>query len=295
MALLYFLSDTHHELISDQASQDINIFPPPPEEGGARYLALCGDIGCPFDAKYQDFIARHAERFDQVFLVAGNHEYYGTRKKQYTMAEVDAQIHAVSAQFHNVHYLQKSTYTTEDGITFAGCTLWTQPHPQADSVLRDFSHIHVDADNAQPGRLVKTPMTLNGQSSRVFMRPGRRFIRPDDVAHLHHDMRQWLKGVIATVPEGEKLVILTHHAPSVQMLRPFPDNLSMEATVREELTRPSYASNCDDLFRPPVVAWISGHTHRCVRVDINDIPSLSNCWGYADEETGVNLNTFIEL
>lgn len=39
-------------------------------------LALLGDIGRPFEASYIDFLDAQAKKFENVFVVAGNHEFY---------------------------------------------------------------------------------------------------------------------------------------------------------------------------------------------------------------------------
>jgi hypothetical protein len=39
-------------------------------------LALLGDIGYPAKEGYAEFVLAQAKRFDHVFIVAGNHEFY---------------------------------------------------------------------------------------------------------------------------------------------------------------------------------------------------------------------------
>ena len=61
---LQFISDIH--LIFPQES----------------YLALLGDIGYPHLKNYDNFLKEHAPKFTEILLLAGNHEYYSTKKKQ---------------------------------------------------------------------------------------------------------------------------------------------------------------------------------------------------------------------
>lgn len=288
-ARLYYLSDIHLELKKDRVAETINVIPEP--HAGKNYLALCGDIGCPFEPNYAAFLARHAERFDFVFVVAGNHEYYTSKKKQHTIEETDAQAKWVTDQLPNVGYLQQSTIGV-DGFIFAGCTLWSDVHPLADTIMTDYSRIYVGGGVEEP-RLQW--VQRGSRRKRVYLRSGKRPLSTADVQQLHYDMRGWLTDtIVASPPEGNKMVVLTHHAPSFQMLQPLTPSLA--ANPREMLTRPCYASECEELFVPPVVCWVSGHTHRCVDdVRINGIPSVANCFGYDGEKTGVVMAKFIEI
>jgi len=40
-------------------------------------LILSGDIGNPFEKGYRFFMKEMSLRFEKIFLIAGNHEYYG--------------------------------------------------------------------------------------------------------------------------------------------------------------------------------------------------------------------------
>ncbi len=42
----------------------------------APWLALCGDIGYCEQEIYQNFIKWVSTKFEKVFVIAGNHEYY---------------------------------------------------------------------------------------------------------------------------------------------------------------------------------------------------------------------------
>jgi len=45
-------------------------------EPKAPYLAMLGDIGYPAKPTYQELLLAMADRFQKVFVIAGNHEYY---------------------------------------------------------------------------------------------------------------------------------------------------------------------------------------------------------------------------
>jgi predicted phosphohydrolase len=276
---LYFVSDTHHELMKEKASRELNIVPTASSSNVKNYLALCGDIGNPFNANYVEFIQRHSERFERVFIVAGNHEYY-SNQKQRTMIETDAKITEVASQFPNVTFLQQSSFQVEDTL-FMGCTLWTAVDEQSEGSMNDYNRIYVDSDAEAAKFIYYNTNPIIGKTKKKYVRAGRKLLKYRDILQLHEEMKEWLDQTINT-PVIQKMIVLTHHAPSAKMLK-------------LGVANNCYASECDDLFKPPVVCWISGHTHECISVEINGIPSMSNCFGYPGQKTGVDLNKYFEF
>jgi metallophosphoesterase superfamily enzyme len=45
----------------------------------ATWLALVGDLGYPGSPQYSSLLKQAAQTYEQVFVVAGNHEFYNTR------------------------------------------------------------------------------------------------------------------------------------------------------------------------------------------------------------------------
>ncbi len=43
----------------------------------AECMALLGDISYAKKDNYQSFLLEQAQRFEKVFVIAGNHEFYG--------------------------------------------------------------------------------------------------------------------------------------------------------------------------------------------------------------------------
>ncbi len=46
----------------------------------APYLLLVGDIGYPESQIYKDFLKQYSKKFDKIFYISGNHEYYQCKK-----------------------------------------------------------------------------------------------------------------------------------------------------------------------------------------------------------------------
>lgn len=123
---LQIISDVHLEFYSMSKCQFAKLSPPEPPVASPT-LCLLGDIGWPCgpdnDANdYRSYVLRQADRFENVIIVTGNHEYWSKS----CMSTVDDTIRRIAAEApkKNVHFLQRETVEL-NGIVFAGCTLWT--------------------------------------------------------------------------------------------------------------------------------------------------------------------------
>lgn len=101
----------------------------------AKNLALLGDIGYPRSQIYQDFLAQCSDRYQRVFLIAGNHEYDHAR-----IRDTDRFLTALAREYGNVHFLQRSSMFV-DGYKIAGTTLWTP----GDNQISNYTLIKTDA------------------------------------------------------------------------------------------------------------------------------------------------------
>lgn len=90
-------------------------------------------------------------------------------------------------------------------------------------------------------------------------------------------------------PNAPKTIVVTHHAPSYKML-----------DKKNKTLNSYYATDLEHLFKPPLVAWFSGHTHvsKEITIGLNNIVSISNCFGYPTQmpkETGYSQYLVLEL
>lgn len=258
---LYYVSDVHLELRKPKWSNKPIIVPSVNDIGGKNILALCGDIGNPYSKIYEDFITLHSKLFHHIFIVSGNHEYYSP-KKHYTINEIDCKIQEIVSKFENVTFLQKKSFEIE-GVIFLGCTLWSNTDEKAETIMSDFHKIY----------------TLNDFGERCL-------IKYMNILQLHGEMLEWIEETIAQHKiEGKKeIVVLTHHAPSFRM------------TENDEMVKNYYATDCEYLFEVPVFAWISGHTHKSLELQIKNTICASNCLGYPNEKgTLFNKDKYIKI
>ncbi|KAI0478729.1 Metallo-dependent phosphatase-like protein [Xylariaceae sp. FL0804] len=231
----------------------------------APLLLLGGDVGRLSDYDgYLRFLAAQAARYAKVFLVLGNHEFYGL---DYEAGIREArQLCREPSLAGRVVLLHRARWDDPDSdLTVVGCTLWSAiPERAAAAVaeaLNDFRMIHggwtVEKHNA-----------------------------------AHEQEVAWLREQVAEVAagwrRGRRLLVATHHAPCV------------EGTARPEHVRTALnAAFATDLlddreggwWEGKVAVWAFGHTHYSTDLVRNGVRVVANQRGYyfewpEDEEAG---------
>lgn len=246
---LWILSDLHLEFGPVEL---------PPVE--ADLIVLAGDVH-----RGRRGLAWARERFatTPAVYVLGNHEYYGE-----ALPRLREKVEAEAAG-SSVHLLENRAVEI-DGVTFLGCTLWT-----------DFD-LHGNARLAQ----IEAGVQMTDYRA-IRVSPRYRRLRPADTAVLHAASRRWLEKALGTAPAGPR-VIITHHAPSALSLAPDTAHLPVSA---------AYGSHLDSLVEASGAAlWVHGHTHYPVDYRIGGTRVLSNPRGYPDEAVkGFDPGLVVEL
>lgn len=240
------LSDLHLEVGQQYASYAA--FPQT-----APYLLLAGDVGRLTDYQpYAAFLAAQAARYDRVFLVLGNHEFWGLRHE----AAVDTarRLCAEPALRGRVELLHRRRWDCpRTGLSILGCTLWSRIPREAFAAVRD---------------KVKDFRRIEGWSPEEHVRH-----HEEDVAWLRDEVRRGAR-------EGQerRLLVATHHAPS------------LEGTSRsKDAGNPwsaAFASDVldgegDDMWgMEGVQVWAYGHTHYCADFTKGGVRLVANQRGY---------------
>ena len=107
------------QLVSDI---HLEIYPKRRIKPAAPNLILAGDIGEVDDVALKDFLQYCSSNWDNVYYVAGNHEYYNSNSN---IEEIDIKLRELVENLHNVHLLQ-CDYIEYDDFIIAGCTLWSR-------------------------------------------------------------------------------------------------------------------------------------------------------------------------
>jgi len=162
----------------------------PPFEVKAPYLALLGDIGRPSDPVYCSFLLEQANRFQKVFVLPGNHEYY---KSSIQDAKID--LAKACAQHPNLLQLDRTSMVI-DGVRIVGATFWQRivNAKWAIEHMNDFGMTKFNEN--KDGKLVV----------RQFNTADMNTLHDADGAFLVTEVQ-------AAKSAGQQCVVMTHHPP----------------------------------------------------------------------------------
>lgn len=242
------------------------------EEQKDTILLLPGDLGETCRTSYGEHVKILADKYKEVLLVPGNHEYYKSNihKTHRRLQELDDSI-------ENFHFLQDNFRIFED-VMIIGSTLWTDfdgnnplTRYLASVEMNDYKHIR------------HGPITT----------PWQRKLRPEDVEAMHHISKTYIKNAVDTereICDTLKVLVMTHHAPSFQSVP--------EHYIGDKLNG-CYCSFMDyyvgDL-NPNV--WVHGHIHNNSDYMIGDTRVICNPRGYgqrASENPSFNSTLTFEV
>ena len=258
MTKVQYASDLHLDHLASNIEFNSIVTP------AAPILILAGDIASAWTSIYGKFLRWCSVNWQHVILIAGNHEYFCHRNYPRSRQETEQHIRNLCRFHHNVHFLQAGqTYIIPNkNLVFIGATLYSNISKDIhDEVLvkGDFTKTFIERDNI----LCRT--------------------HPSDHVNAHKRHKQALADAIRAVPRNFKAVVVTHYLPTHKLLEP---------EYQDDHWRSCYASNDEDLFRPPVSVWICGHGHRSTYILAkHNILVAMNARGYKQYE----LNRTVDI
>ena len=255
----------------------------------ARILCLAGDIGNPRKELYAKFLDYCHDKWDHVFVIGGNHEFYNRRPlrdlQKYNPHEIDTwdkRLEAcrnVCSQWNNVHFMEKdSVHLPDFNLTVLGTTMWTHIPGSYRGVveysMNDYKYI------AKGNPLIDIDS-----------------INSEDTSLWHREAKNWLSLKLFEAEENRQhVLVMTHHMPSFRFIK--PEYLNDDVNC-------AFAAPMDEFLKPPVRAWIYGHTHdqKITTLLHNDPPDMDeavvcavNAYGYnAREQRGYRRDAVIEI
>eukprot|EP01113_Clastostelium_recurvatum_P017762 TRINITY_DN2096_c0_g1_i1.p1 TRINITY_DN2096_c0_g1~~TRINITY_DN2096_c0_g1_i1.p1 ORF type:complete len:530 (+),score=106.55 TRINITY_DN2096_c0_g1_i1:81-1670(+) len=244
------------------------------EFGGSRYieprapnLILAGDIGVAADPdRYGAFVLEQAAKFERVFVLAGNHEYYKS-----TIEEAESAIQRVCDELPNVVFLNRSHAILTNGprsIKLLGAVLWTDiTKEQEEGIQRRVNDYRRIKNNKGEGLTVHDTRAMH----------------QEDVAYLTREINQ-------ARLNKEEVVVATHHAPLLGDGCGYPDEWDSE--ISSMIGTPS-VGQC--LFGPPVLAWVYGHTHWFHDMTLASTRVVNNPHGYPQDKMPYKNDFVIEV
>ncbi len=185
-----------------------------------------------------------------VIYILGNHEFYG---KTYPKL-----IHDMKELTKNsdVHVLENDVLTINN-INFFGCTLWTD--------FGLFGEPRIAGSHCQ---------TNMNDYKKITRLPNYSKIRSLDTALYHKQSIKWLSKAL-TEHEGQKNVVITHHAPTIKSC---PDY------YKNDLLTAAYVSNLENFIGTHhPTAWIHGHLHNSSDFLLGQTRIVCNPRGYPGE------------
>jgi predicted MPP superfamily phosphohydrolase len=170
----------------------------------APILVLAGDIGIVSKQEYYEiycaFLKEQSKQFEIVFVLAGNHEFYGGEYNQCIML-----IEKACNTLPNVLFMNRTSYLYEnkrdksDRVRVLGCTLWSNvPYDVASSVencLNDYRRIQINDGNTTRNLTVQDTNAMHDQ----------------DVEFLENEIEK-------AEDQGENVCVLTHHGKYIQYI-----------------------------------------------------------------------------
>lgn len=215
---------------------------------GEDFVALAGDIGVGIEGITW---AKKAFADRLVIYVLGNHEFY---QQDFDKLITKARRHAERS---NVRLLEKEQVRIGN-LRIAGCTLWTD--------FRCFG---------EEKRVIAERAALETMADFELIRRKDLPLTPNAMAIRCMTSRTWLEETIAA--SATPVLVVTHHAPSL---------VTMNPNFHGDISNAAFHNSFDELFKPPVRAWIHGHNHYCWQKEVNGIPLVTNQCGYPREITG---------
>jgi 3',5'-cyclic AMP phosphodiesterase CpdA len=224
-------------------------FTPPATD--ADIVVLAGDI-----ASGPDGIAWAAQAFPDkpVVLVPGNHEYYG-----WEVGACRADMRRAATSSPNVQLLDGDGATFsrpgETPVRVLGATLWT-----------DFA-VYGQSRVSQYARQVESVLWDYRAISL-----GDRLLRWHDTLAWHQRELAWLKLECAAArARGEKVVVVTHHGPSLK---------SSSEQYRNDPVTAGFLSNLEAFCAEGVDLWAHGHVHNTADYELGRCRVVTNPRGY---------------
>ncbi|KAI1326793.1 Metallo-dependent phosphatase-like protein [Xylariaceae sp. FL0255] len=235
---LQILSDLHLEVGNQYSSYTFPV--------AAPFLLLGGDIGRLVEyGAYREFLEAQAHRFEKIFLVLGNQEFYGLDYE--SGLQKGLRLSKEPSLVDKLVLLNRSRWDdSHSNLSILGCTLWSAIPVTAVGVVET---------------KVKDFKKINKWTAQ----------RHDSV---HAEELAWLREQVALASASKRrILIATHHAPCIK-----------RSSRPEHLSNPWTPAFGTDLLSSEkwkgVKTWVFRHTHYSTDFTQNGIRVVANQRGY---------------
>ncbi|KAF5693315.1 Ser Thr phosphatase superfamily protein [Fusarium denticulatum] len=237
------MSDLHLELNRQYATFDFPVKAP--------FLILGGDIGRLVDYDmFLPFLARQTERFEKVFLVLGNHEFYEMSYED--GIEKARELEKEESLKGKLVILDRNRWDDPDSkLTIIGATLWSNIHSSAAETI---------ALRVSDYKLIKDWTVAKHNECHAR-----------DLAYLTETISE-LNNLPAE--SQRNVLVVTHHAPCVKgSSRPEHANAPYKTAFSTDVIQARE-------FMRGVQVWMFGHTHYTTEFKKGGVKVVANQRGY---------------
>lgn len=223
-------------------------------------LVVAGDVcdgnaikprNSQYESRFQDFFDLAAEKYKHVLYVLGNHDNY--------KLDIDSTVGKVLQIVKpNVRVLQNN-HVIIDRVLYIGGTLWT------------------DCNKRDPLSAMKVEGGMNDflKIKKVVHGNYRKF-RVSDMVYEHTITLNYFKNTLETLKKElhdfEKVVIISHHAPTLKSIPSYYTNNPINAAYASDLSEFILDNSID--------VWVHGHIHEAVDYMVGDTRVVTNPRGY---------------
>ena len=208
----------------------------------SKILILAGDIGKPIsrikknkwkiNRCYEYFLKLLSAKFEQIFLITGNHEYYNNLNVP--IIEINQIIKDICYKMPNIKFLDNNYYDY-NGIRFIGSTLWSEIDENPSIKINDLSNI--------------PNMTIEKYNN------------------LHYNSLEFLDTILSNSLEiSIPCIIITHHLPLLELVNTSNNTNNTNNNINKissDFTQ-WFAGDLTELiddYGIIIKSWIYGHTH----------------------------------
>lgn len=260
MNKLRIISDVHCEF----GALDLPVM----EDESNQTLIIAGDLGLAAkEWTYLPFLQEWSDRFQDVIYVLGNHEFYDSSTVR-GMNKIKDRL--TFTGIHNVHVVNNGVVRIGE-ISFVCSTMWASYDKNSPLCMYEAGLWMNDHKKIRTGPISK---------------PYERKFMPSDA------YQEFLKAINFIFPtiskekdDGQRVVVVTHHAPSLQSIAP-----EFKSGSYSNLNG-AYASDLDeDILDADPDLWIHGHTHVSFAYEVGETAVICNPRGYVGVEENPNFN-----
>jgi predicted MPP superfamily phosphohydrolase len=254
MLKIQYCSDLHLEFPENKLFLEKH-----PVEPVGDVLILAGDI-VPFAVmdKFNSFFDEMSEKFEQVYWIPGNHEYY--------YSDIQNRTGSVYEEIRNNIFLVNNQEIQIQNAKVIFSTLWSSISEsnewQINQQLSDF---------------------------KVIKRGARKFT-PSDYNNLYHQSFDFIQNTIKETKENESVIVITHHVPTfLNYPEKYKGDVLNEAFAVELF---------DFIVSSSPNYWIFGHHHSNIDAfNIGSTQLLTNQLGYVryGENKNYSSSSFIAV